>query len=521
VVTLAELVASGRATCTVEEAAEVVGVGRGTAYDAARSGELPALIAEDNGTPNDGRDVVDGVDLISDESSAPTDETPDAVLSTNELLAAPLGAPWQLPPLTAEDYAGLKADIAMHGVRVPIVIDADSGSIVDGHHRLQAWTELRAAGVKVPDYPKQVVRFANDDDRVAFVVASNLFRRHLTREQRAEVGARLRAAGWSLRRIGDVIGVNAATALRDLAGVANATPATSEFVTGRDNKRYPAHRPRPAPTIFVGSPRDAARAAKALQVFGDDASGVISLRRAEVRARDARLTQLRSTKVAAKIEGPAYELRLGDLREVWADVPDGSIDAAVVDPPYSQQFIPLFEDVGSLLARVLKTGRLAAIYCGHVFFPEEIRLLEAGGLTYVWHGVNLLPSPHSQVHCRMVNGNHRSVLLLSAGTFTPRRWIHDTFFAEGRGGPESRPDHKWQQAVEPMQHWVRMTSEPGETVFDPCCGSGTTGVAALMEGRRFLGGDIDPAYVEKTRGRLEQLEEGRLVVAALAEGEAE
>ena len=41
--TLAELVASGRATCTVEEAAEVVGVGRGTAYDAARSGELPAL----------------------------------------------------------------------------------------------------------------------------------------------------------------------------------------------------------------------------------------------------------------------------------------------------------------------------------------------------------------------------------------------------------------------------------------------------------------------------------------------
>lgn len=43
VLTLAELVASGRATCTVEEAAEVVGVGRGTAYDAARSGELPAL----------------------------------------------------------------------------------------------------------------------------------------------------------------------------------------------------------------------------------------------------------------------------------------------------------------------------------------------------------------------------------------------------------------------------------------------------------------------------------------------
>jgi DNA modification methylase len=50
-----------------------------------------------------------------------------------------------------------------------------------------------------------------------------------------------------------------------------------------------------------------------------------------------------------------------------------------------------------------------------------------------------------------------------------------------------------------------MTSEPGEVVFDPCCGSGTTGVAALMEGWRFLGGDLDPAYVETTRRRLMEL----------------
>jgi len=42
-------------------------------------------------------------------------------------------------------------------------------------------------------------------------------------------------------------------------------------------------------------------------------------------------------------------------------------------------------------------------------------------------------------------------------------------------------------------------------VFDPTCGSGTTGVAALTEGRRFLGGDLDLAYVETTRRRLEEL----------------
>src|ERR1019366_2432772 len=110
-----------------------------------------------------------------------------------------------MPALSEDEFRALKADVAAQGVLLALVIDEDTGEVIEGHHRLRAWTELRAEGVKVPDYPKQVVRFANDDDRVAFVVAANLFRRHLTREQRAEVVTRLRAEGWSLRRIGEAV----------------------------------------------------------------------------------------------------------------------------------------------------------------------------------------------------------------------------------------------------------------------------------------------------------------------------
>lgn len=39
--TLADL--AGRATCSVEEAAQVLGIGRGTAYEAARMGQIPVL----------------------------------------------------------------------------------------------------------------------------------------------------------------------------------------------------------------------------------------------------------------------------------------------------------------------------------------------------------------------------------------------------------------------------------------------------------------------------------------------
>ncbi len=40
-------------------------------------------------------------------------------------------------------------------------------------------------------------------------------------------------------------------------------------------------------------------------------------------------------------------------------------------------------------------------------------------------------------------------------------------------------------------------------VLDPFCGSGTTGVAAVSKGRRFVGIDMDPEYLELTKRRLE------------------
>jgi hypothetical protein len=138
-----------------------------------------------------------------------------------------------------------------------------------------------------------------------------------------------------------------------------------------------------------------------------------------------------------------------------------------------------------------------------------MELLTRGGLTYMWHGVNVLAGRHTRVRTRMVFGQHRSVLLYSAGPYQPRSWLNDVAFAEGSGGPEERPLHPWQQALEPVRHWVRQVSEPGELIVDPFIGSGTTGVAAVMEGRRFIGCDIDPGCVETTRRRLVELDAGR------------
>lgn len=111
-----------------------------------------------------------------------------------------------LPGLSADEFAALKADIAARGVLVPIEFD-ETGAVLDGHHRLRAWAELRAEGVRVAPYPRVVRQLAGEQEKRAHAVALNLARRHLGPAERRELVSRLRAEGWSLRRIAGTLGV--------------------------------------------------------------------------------------------------------------------------------------------------------------------------------------------------------------------------------------------------------------------------------------------------------------------------
>jgi len=55
-----------------------------------------------------------------------------------------------------------------------------------------------------------------------------------------------------------------------------------------------------------------------------------------------------------------------------------------------------------------------------------------------------------------------------------------------------------------MRALVRDYTRPGDLVLDPCAGGGTTGRAALLEGRRFVGAEIDAETARAARERLAQ-----------------
>lgn len=68
----------------------------------------------------------------------------------------------------------------------------------------------------------------------------------------------------------------------------------------------------------------------------------------------------------------------------------------------------------------------------------------------------------------------------------------------GRKEQTGHPSQKPEAVYEPL---ILMTTKPGDLVFDPMCGSGTTGAVCKQLGRRAVLSDIEPTYLEMARSR--------------------
>jgi site-specific DNA-methyltransferase (adenine-specific) len=62
--------------------------------------------------------------------------------------------------------------------------------------------------------------------------------------------------------------------------------------------------------------------------------------------------------------------------------------------------------------------------------------------------------------------------------------------------------HPTQKSVSLFEELIRLHSNPGDTVLDSFVGSGATPVACLLQGRNFIGAELNPEYYEKTQERL-------------------
>lgn len=63
-------------------------------------------------------------------------------------------------------------------------------------------------------------------------------------------------------------------------------------------------------------------------------------------------------------------------------------------------------------------------------------------------------------------------------------------------------EHPTEKPVDLLQHWIEMTTEPGDLVLDPFMGSGSCAVAAMRAGRRFVGVEIEPRWFAASLARV-------------------
>src|SRR5262249_26135395 len=128
------------------------------------------------------------------------------------------------PPLPDEQYEALKADIAKNGVHVPVEIDAESGELLDGHHRVRACEEL---GLPFPDVIRR--EFASADERLEHALKLNVLRRQLGPVAWARAFERLASLRGVLlgnggdRRSADALAAGQASELASELGVAPRT----------------------------------------------------------------------------------------------------------------------------------------------------------------------------------------------------------------------------------------------------------------------------------------------------------
>ena len=234
---------------------------------------------------------------------------------------------------------------------------------------------------------------------------------------------------------------------------------------------------------------------------GDELSTAGLLRVAKDMKREFAKQERQAMTAAAIAALPSYDDRFRLIHSDIADldIDDCSIDAIVTDPPYPAEYLPVYADLADLANRVLKPGGSLFAMCGQSYLPEIMAIL-AERMTYNWTLAYLTPGGQAvQLWQRKVNTFWKPVLWFTKGGYAGK-WLGDV--SKSDVNDNDKRFHYWGQSISGMIDLVERCTNAGDLILDPFCGGGTTGVAALLSNRMFIGSDIDADVIDVTRERL-------------------
>lgn len=237
--------------------------------------------------------------------------------------------------------------------------------------------------------------------------------------------------------------------------------------------------------------------------------------------------------------GDGTALYQADALAVLRELPDASVDAVITDPPYSSGGMVRGDRLGTTASkysggpdgkvadvppdftgdsrdqraygywcalwlaeclRVAKPGAPVLLFTDWRQLPMTTDALQSGG--WIWRGIGVWDKTDCGGRPQM--GRFRAqaeyVVWGSAGPMPDRIGVAlpgvFRYFVR-----RTERDHLTGKPLQLMRDLVQICPRGG-TVLDPFAGSGTTGVAALIEGRRFIGVELTGHYADAAAERL-------------------
>lgn len=242
-----------------------------------------------------------------------------------------------------------------------------------------------------------------------------------------------------------------------------------------------------------------------------------------------------------------------DCFDVLHDLPPASIDALITDPPYSSGGLHAGDRKQSTKTKyelnnvaheradfdgdqrdqrawtswcaewmrqtrpALKSGAMVAIFCDWRQLPCLSDAMQQADL--VWRGVAIWDKTEGARPTRGRPRNQCEFIVWGSKGSLPAERGTPTIAGVHREAVRQADKHHLTGKPVGVMRWLAQLTRPDGLVFDPFAGSASTGVGALMEGRRFLGVERDAHYAAIGGRRLKAAAEGVVLTASQSGGQ--
>ena len=432
----------------------------------------------------------------------------------------------RIPKLKPSELAALEASIVAEGCRDALAVwsrDGKDDVLVDGHNRKAICERLCIS------YKTTAMSFDNRQAVIDWMLRHQLGRRNLSKEAASDligqvynqrkkphrgeekvivqnellneatydaVATELGVSASTVKRGGDY--ATAIDRLTSLLGVERDDLRESEFI--REGKAAKGRKLRMADVIEMGKhPGTYETGKKAGKPYGLTDDDVAAVWKKLADAGDActsvkaAVRELRNEKAARKVKTAKDELvevRLGDFVEIAKDIPDGSVDIIITDPPYPHEFIGCWSQLSEVAARILKPHGLCIAYSGKLHLDQCMARM-GEHLSFYWQIV-FMQTVMPTIHPRKVNTKYKPILVFQNVPAGGKVQAHDRFFIDVIDGQKVEKDaHEWQQSADGVEKLIDIFTNVNDMIFEPFSGGGTTALVARRMNRRCIACEID------------------------------